>query len=113
MLEAIDKYAGGVFNPDDVRILVAAFDDASQSLLASGITFESDRESDAVRDTLAKHIIEQARYGERAGVRRSQLAGGRAHASATGGSNAHTPIRTKNQTSGDNRHQTSIEETDV
>jgi hypothetical protein len=25
MLEAIDKYAGGVFNPDDVRILVAAF----------------------------------------------------------------------------------------
>ncbi len=45
MLEAIDKYAGGVFNPDDVRILVAAFDDASQSLLASGITFESDRES--------------------------------------------------------------------
>jgi hypothetical protein len=27
--------------------------------------------------------------------------------------NAHTPIRTKNQTSGDNRHQTSVEETDV
>ncbi len=31
MLEAIDKYAGGVFNPDDVRILVAAFDDAWRS----------------------------------------------------------------------------------
>jgi hypothetical protein len=65
MLEAIDKYAGGVFSPDDVRILVAAFDAAWRSLLASGITFQSDRESEAVRDTLAKHIIEQARYGER------------------------------------------------
>ena len=65
MLSAIDKYAGGVFSPQDVRILVAAFDAAWRSLLASGITFESDRESDAVRDALAKHIIEQARYGER------------------------------------------------
>src|SRR6266508_6330643 len=65
MLRAIDEYAGGVFSPDDVRILVAAFDDAWRSLLASGITFESDRDSNAVRDTLAKHIIEQARYGER------------------------------------------------
>ena len=65
MLRAIDEYAGGVFSPDDVRILVAAFDGAWRSLLASGITFESDRESKAVRDTLAKHIIEQARYGER------------------------------------------------
>jgi hypothetical protein len=61
MLEAIDKYAGGVFNPDDVRILVAAFDNAWQSLLASGITFESDRESKAVRDRLAKYIIEKCR----------------------------------------------------
>src|SRR6516162_7498377 len=65
MLSAIDKYAIGVFSPDDVRILVAAFDAAWRSLLAKGITFESDRESKAVRDTLAKHIIEQARYGER------------------------------------------------
>jgi hypothetical protein len=32
---------------------------------ASGITFESERESKAVRDTLAKYIIEQARHGER------------------------------------------------
>jgi hypothetical protein len=65
MLSAIDEYAGGVFNPDDVRILVAAFDDAWRSLLASGITFASDHELKAVRDALAKHIIEQARYGER------------------------------------------------
>src|SRR5215510_8317382 len=65
MLSAIDKYAIGVFSPDDVRILVAAFDGAWRSLLAKGITFESDRESKAVRDTLAPHIIEQARRGER------------------------------------------------
>ena len=45
MLSAIDKYAGGVFSPNDVRILVAAFDDAWRSLLARGITFESDHES--------------------------------------------------------------------
>ena len=48
-----------------MRILVAAFDGAWRSLLAKGITFESARESKAVRDTLAKHIIEHARYGER------------------------------------------------
>jgi hypothetical protein len=65
ILKAIDKYAGGVFSPDDVRILVAAFDGAWRSLVASGMILESDRESEAARDTLAKHIIEQARYGER------------------------------------------------
>ena len=65
MHRVLDNYARGVFQPDDVRILVAAFDDAWRSPLASGITFESDRAAEAVRDTLAKHIIEQARYGER------------------------------------------------
>jgi aspartate/glutamate racemase len=46
-------------------MLVAAFDAAWRSLLASGITFQSDRESKAACDTVAKYIIEQARYGER------------------------------------------------
>jgi aspartate oxidase len=55
MLRAIDKYSGGVFNPDDVRILVAAFDGAWRSLLASGITFESDRESKAGHAREAHH----------------------------------------------------------
>jgi hypothetical protein len=41
------------------------FEDAWRSLLASGIKFELDRASAAVREALAKHIIEQARYGER------------------------------------------------
>src|SRR5215471_242665 len=53
MRGAIDKYAGGVFRPDEVRTLVAAFDSAWRSLLASGITFESDREEEAARDALA------------------------------------------------------------
>ncbi len=61
ILKAIDKYAGGVFSPDDVRILVAAFDSAWRSLVASGMILELERESEAARDTLAKHIIEQAR----------------------------------------------------
>ena len=65
ILEAINKYAGGVFSPDDVRVLAAAFDDAWQAVLASGMTLASERDSQAVRDTLAKHIIEQSRYGER------------------------------------------------
>ena len=38
ILEAIDKYAGGVFSPDEVRILAAAFDDSWQAVLASGVT---------------------------------------------------------------------------
>ena len=65
ILEAIDKYAGGVFSPDEVRILAAAFDDAWQAVLASGVTSEADRDAQSVRDALAKHIIDQARYGER------------------------------------------------
>jgi len=65
MLIAIDRYAHGVFGPDDVRVLVAAFDDAWRRLLDSGVEFGSERESKAMRDMLAKSVIEQARHGER------------------------------------------------
>jgi hypothetical protein len=65
MLIAIDRYAHGVFDPEGVRVLVAAFDDAWRRLLDSGAEFASERDSAAMRDTLAKYIIEQARYGER------------------------------------------------
>jgi hypothetical protein len=65
MLIAIDRYAHGVFDPDDVRVLVAAFDDAWRRLLDSGVAFESEREAEAMRDRLAKYIIDQARHGER------------------------------------------------
>jgi hypothetical protein len=34
MLRAIDRYARGVFSPDDVRILVAAFGDGTHPVQA-------------------------------------------------------------------------------
>jgi len=65
MLIAIDRYAHGVFDPDDVRALVAAFDEAWRRFLESGVKFASERETAAMRETIAKYIIEQARHGER------------------------------------------------
>ena len=65
MLIAIDRYAHGVFDPDDVRVLAAAFDEAWRRLLDSGVKFASERESAAMRDAMARYIIEQARRGER------------------------------------------------
>jgi hypothetical protein len=54
-----------VFDPDAIRILTAAFDDAWQRLQNSGVRFDSDHQSKQARNILAKHIIEQARQGER------------------------------------------------
>jgi hypothetical protein len=53
----------GVFDPDAVRTLIAAFDSAWQSIKASGANL-SDKQIELVRATLAKYIIEQARHGE-------------------------------------------------
>ena len=52
-----------VFDPDTVSILTAAFDSAWQSIRASGARL-SEEQSELVRATLAKYIIEQARQGE-------------------------------------------------
>ena len=52
-----------VFDPDAVGILLAAFDAAWQSIKASGARL-SDKQTELVRATLAKYIIEQARGGE-------------------------------------------------
>jgi hypothetical protein len=61
----LDKDAeAGVFEPDAVRILVAAFDAAWQSVQASGIHL-TDKGIELTRATLAKYIIAQARQGER------------------------------------------------
>ena len=54
-----------VFDPDAIRILTAAFDDAWQRLQNSSVRFDSDQQSEQARNTLAKYIIEQARQGER------------------------------------------------
>src|SRR5215468_220320 len=53
----------GVFDPHAVRILLAAFDGAWQSIKASGAKL-SDKQIELVRENLAKYIIEQARHGE-------------------------------------------------
>jgi hypothetical protein len=51
MLTAIELHAPGVFDPDQIRVLVAALEDTWQKLLESGVRFGSDRErsSDAER----------------------------------------------------------------
>ena len=53
----------GVFAPDAVRTLIAAFDDAWQSIIASGAKL-SGQQSELTRELLAKYIIAQARQGE-------------------------------------------------
>jgi hypothetical protein len=53
----------GVFAPDAVRTLIAAFDSAWQSIIASGAKL-SDQQRELTRELLAKYIIQQARQGE-------------------------------------------------
>jgi hypothetical protein len=52
-----------VFDPGAVSVLMAAFDGAWQSIKASGGRL-SEEQSELVRATLAKYIIDQARQGE-------------------------------------------------
>jgi hypothetical protein len=52
----------GVFAPDAVRTLIAAFDGAWQSFTSGARLSGPQRE--VVREVLAKYIIEQARRGE-------------------------------------------------
>jgi hypothetical protein len=54
----------GVFDPDDIRILVSAFDNAWEAVLASGVIFDTKGQTDIARAILAKHIIAAAKDGE-------------------------------------------------
>ena len=47
----------GVFDPDDIRILVGAFDKAWEAVQASGEVFDSKARVDTARAILAKHIM--------------------------------------------------------
>src|SRR5436190_23256728 len=58
-----DHVDPGVFAPDAVRTLIAAFDGAWQSIIASRARL-SGQQSERTRELLAKYIIEQARRGE-------------------------------------------------
>jgi len=53
----------GAFDPNEIRILVAAFDRAWESVQASGAL--SGAEAESARAVLAKHIIAAAKDGER------------------------------------------------
>jgi hypothetical protein len=53
-----------VFDPDDMRILVAAFDKAWEAIQASGVIYPEDK-VELVQAILAKHIIAAAKDGER------------------------------------------------
>jgi hypothetical protein len=53
-----------VFGPEEIRILVIAFDDAWQRLQKCGVRLEGGRETESAREWLAKTIIELAELGE-------------------------------------------------
>jgi hypothetical protein len=58
-----DHIDPGVFAPDAVGTLIAAFDGAWQSIIASGARLSA-QQSELTRELLAKYIIAQARQGE-------------------------------------------------
>ena len=61
----IKRFADGVFFPEEVQILVAAFDDAWAKLQSSGAPFAEEPYAAAAREILAKRIIMAAQRGER------------------------------------------------
>ena len=54
----------GVFDPEDIRILVRVFDQAWEAVQASGAVFETKAKADTARAILAKHIIAAAKEGD-------------------------------------------------
>ena len=61
----IEKFANGVFFPEEVQILVAAFDDAWAKLQSSRAPFAEEAYAPAAQEILAKRIIMAAQRGER------------------------------------------------
>jgi hypothetical protein len=75
MLQIVKKYAGeGVFEPDEVLILIAAFEEAWQRLEKSGVRFDSDYQRTQARNRIGKYIIDEAKAGERDSGRLSDSA---------------------------------------
>jgi ABC-type anion transport system duplicated permease subunit len=58
-----DHIDPGVFAPDAVGTLIAAFDGAWQSIIAGGARLSA-QQRELTRELLAKYIIAQARQGE-------------------------------------------------
>jgi len=64
MLGFIRQYADGVFEPEAVRILTGAFDDAWARLQASGAPFSQEEYALAARTIIAKRIIALGKEGQ-------------------------------------------------
>jgi len=54
-----------VFDPDIVRVLCGALDDGWQCVVANKATFNLGGDAEDARNSLAKHIVEIAKNGER------------------------------------------------
>ncbi len=65
MADTMGAAFAGTFEPADVRILAAAFDSAWTSIRVSGVMVDGNAEAESARTTLAKHIIDAAKQGER------------------------------------------------
>jgi hypothetical protein len=60
-----DPDAAGAFDPETVRVLTDALDEAWRSLQTTGFYFRSRGQAEATRETLARRILEMAKLGER------------------------------------------------
>ena len=61
----VEIYAhAGVFDPEQVRIVTAAFDQTWQAVQDTGTPFASDGVAEATGDVVALRIIAMARLGE-------------------------------------------------
>ena len=65
MLQRLKENGSAAFEPETVRILTGAFDEAWLSIQNSGIIFTSPGQTNAMREILALAIIQMARFGER------------------------------------------------
>jgi len=63
--DLIKQYADGEFDPETIRILTQAFDDAWQSVQLSNTPYVAEEYTEAGRIILAKHIITAVKAGER------------------------------------------------
>jgi hypothetical protein len=59
----IARHAPGVFDPETVKILTAAFDKACEQLRSSNAPFAADDYAEAARTILARHYHQRGKGG--------------------------------------------------
>jgi hypothetical protein len=57
--------ADGAFQPEELLVLTAAFDEAWRRVEQTGVRFDSDYQLQQARNKLGKYIIDEAKNGER------------------------------------------------